>query len=219
MLNLTRKLTLALLVAGLLSSCNKDDTTPPEITILGANPLNTDVLATYTDPGATAEDDEDGDITSSIVVENYVNNKIPGSYEVIYSATDAAGNQESAIRTVNVVATTAALAKTYSVVDTCTSGGVPAVYTYSQTIDDSTSSVITFNKFGDYSGNTGVYATLNANGTLTIPNILANNIGSSADDHRFSGNIVWTETGILVTYTDENITTSSIATCRARFTR
>ena len=52
-------LSLAAFVALSLNGCNKEDTTPPDITILGNNPFNLEVLATYNDPGATAEDDED----------------------------------------------------------------------------------------------------------------------------------------------------------------
>jgi hypothetical protein len=213
-------LSLAAFVALSLNGCNKEDTTPPDITILGNNPFNLEVLATYNDPGATAEDDEDGDITSSIIVDNTINNKIPGAYEVYYSVTDAAGNEGTATRIVDVFATTAALAKTYSVVDTCTSGGVPSIFTYNQTITAVNSTTIQFNKFADYSNNTGITATLNANGTVTIPTQTAQNIGGLVEDHEFAGNGVWTNTGILITYTDKNLSAgNAIANCKAYYTR
>jgi hypothetical protein len=44
------------------------DTTAPVITLVGDNPLELNNGDTYTDPGATASDDVDGDLTSSIVV-------------------------------------------------------------------------------------------------------------------------------------------------------
>lgn len=213
-------LALVALVALTLNGCNKDDTTPPDITILGNNPFNLEVLSTYNDPGATAEDDEDGDITSSIIVDNTVNNKIPGSYAVYYSATDAAGNEGFATRTVEVFATTAALAKNYSVVDTCTSGGIPTIFTYNQTITALNSTTIQFNKFADYSGNNGITATLNANGTITIPTQTAQNIGGLVEDHEFAGSGVWTNTGILISYTDKNLSAgNAIANCKAYYTR
>ena len=41
------------------------DTTPPVITVVGANPLTLTEGDPYTDPGATASDDVDGDLTSA----------------------------------------------------------------------------------------------------------------------------------------------------------
>ncbi len=39
------------------------DTTPPVITLVGANPFTVNQGGTYTDPGATATDNVDGDLT------------------------------------------------------------------------------------------------------------------------------------------------------------
>ena len=44
------------------------DSSAPVITLLGANPLPIEFGSVYTDPGATATDDVDGDLTGSIVV-------------------------------------------------------------------------------------------------------------------------------------------------------
>src|SRR3989344_815890 len=41
---------------------------PPVITLIGANPATTTVGSVYVDPGATALDQEDGDLTEDIVV-------------------------------------------------------------------------------------------------------------------------------------------------------
>ena len=45
------------------------DTTPPVITLIGSSTITLTVGETWTDPGATATDDVDGDITSSIIVD------------------------------------------------------------------------------------------------------------------------------------------------------
>jgi len=81
------------------------DGTPPVITLLGENPLNLSVGDTYADPGATAADDIDGDITSSIVVAgDTVNTAVAGAYAVTYDVSDSAGNPAVQLtRTVNVV--------------------------------------------------------------------------------------------------------------------
>jgi hypothetical protein len=83
------------------------DTTPPEITLLGDNPFEIDVSSgePYTDPGATATDDVDGDISASIVIGgDTVDNSTPGTYLVTYDVSDAAGNAASQVaRTVVVI--------------------------------------------------------------------------------------------------------------------
>ena len=79
------------------------DTTPPVITMLGANPASVLVGAVYVDAGATALDDKDGNITNRIATSGLpINTNAPGSFTVAYHVTDQAGNPASAARTVNV---------------------------------------------------------------------------------------------------------------------
>ena len=79
------------------------DTTPPVVTLAGAAAMEINVGDLFTDPGATALDDTDGDITSGIVVTGTVDTMTAGSYTLSYSATDAAGNIGFASRLVTVV--------------------------------------------------------------------------------------------------------------------
>ena len=81
----------------------------PVITLLGDNPLQVECGTAYSDPGATASDDLDGDISGSIVVDaSAVNTSVTGSYVVIYGVSDSGGNvAEQVTRTVEVVDTTA----------------------------------------------------------------------------------------------------------------
>ncbi len=81
------------------------DVTPPTISLLGANPLTLTVGSTYSDPGATAVDETDGDLTAAIVVGgDTVQTERPNSYTVTYDVTDQAGNQAAQMkRTVVVV--------------------------------------------------------------------------------------------------------------------
>ena len=79
------------------------DWIPPAITVTGSNPTSIKVGATYTDEGATATDNVDGTVTVSNDASTAVNTATPGEYTVTYTATDAAGNQATATRTVNVV--------------------------------------------------------------------------------------------------------------------
>ena len=84
------------------------DTTPPVITLLGDNPLTHEAGTPYVEPGATAVDNVDGDLTAAIVVGgDEVNSDRPGTYTVTYDVTDATGNPAiQRTRTVSVVDTT-----------------------------------------------------------------------------------------------------------------
>ena len=81
------------------------DTVAPVITLLGDSPLEVDQGATYTDPGATASDDRDGDLSASIIVSgDTVDTDTIGEYTVTYDVSDAAGNiADTVTRIVRVV--------------------------------------------------------------------------------------------------------------------
>ena len=83
-------------------TCPSDDTTPPVITLNGSSSIQLNVGDTWTDPGATATDNTDGDLTSSITVSGTVDTSTVGTYALIYSVSDAASNSASTTRTVIV---------------------------------------------------------------------------------------------------------------------
>jgi hypothetical protein len=69
------------------------DVGAPIITLLGDTTINIIVGGTFTDPGATATDEEDGDITANIVVGgDTVDVNTAGTYIITYNVSDAAGN-------------------------------------------------------------------------------------------------------------------------------
>ncbi|MCS7463763.1 DUF5011 domain-containing protein [Paenibacillus doosanensis] len=87
------------------------DTTGPVIKLRGEPVVNLLIGASYTDAGATATDDRDGDITDRIVTtvtsgvygESALNTAIAGTYTYHYNVQDAAGNAaEEVTRTVIV---------------------------------------------------------------------------------------------------------------------
>ncbi len=78
------------------------DTTPPVITLIGGNIVLT-VGQPYTEQGATAFDNIDGDLTSNIVINSNVDIATVGDYTVTYDVSDAAGNAAvQVIRSVRV---------------------------------------------------------------------------------------------------------------------
>jgi hypothetical protein len=127
------------------------DTTSPVITILGDNPAIVIQGATYTDAGATALDNVDGDVSSSITsvitdsngaVVSSVDTTTSGvSYSVTYSVSDSTGNTASAIRTVQVsspvnyplLADLASLASGLQSSDSVTVNGTTYTFTKSST--------------------------------------------------------------------------------------
>jgi len=86
---------------------NCQDTTPPVVTLNGLASINVQCSNAFTDPGATAVDDVDGDISGQIVISGFVNVNNPGQYTLTYRATDQGGNIGQATRTVFVIDTQA----------------------------------------------------------------------------------------------------------------
>jgi hypothetical protein len=79
------------------------DSTPPTLTLRGEPTMNITIDAPFTDPGATATDAVDGDLTSRIVASGAVNNALLGTYTITYTVTDLSGNPATPVtRTVNV---------------------------------------------------------------------------------------------------------------------
>jgi prepilin-type N-terminal cleavage/methylation domain-containing protein len=80
------------------------DNTIPVLTLNGSATVTITRESTYTDAGATATDNINGNITSSIVVTGTVNPNVIGTYKITYNVSDASGNAATPIsRTVNVV--------------------------------------------------------------------------------------------------------------------
>jgi len=82
------------------------DTTPPVITLKGDASLTMTVDSVYSELGASATDNFDGDISGKIVIDaSALDSTMVGSYSVTYNVTDEAGNAAlQVIRTVKVSA-------------------------------------------------------------------------------------------------------------------
>ena len=83
-------------------SSESNDTTPPVITLIGSANVSVTQGDNYTDEGATATDNVEGDLTSSISVSGNVDTDIIGNYILTYSVSDSSGNSTSATRNVEV---------------------------------------------------------------------------------------------------------------------
>jgi hypothetical protein len=76
------------------------DTTAPVITLIGEATISIEEGENYTDAGATAFDETDGDLTNEVTVDNPVDTATPGSYTVVYRVFDTAGNSTEESREV-----------------------------------------------------------------------------------------------------------------------
>ena len=79
---------------------NVVDTTPPVITLNGANPMTLACGNAYSEAGAVVADACDAAPTLAITGE--VNSNVSGTYTMTYTATDASNNTASLTRSVNV---------------------------------------------------------------------------------------------------------------------
>ncbi|HNW69567.1 MAG TPA: DUF5011 domain-containing protein [Bacteroidales bacterium] len=99
-MNFKFKYLLFLLLGLSLFSCKKKDEENPVVTLKGDSFVTIILNSEYTDPGADAFDNTDGTLTVEISGE--VNPDFAGTYYIVYTASDAAGNSGQAIRTVVV---------------------------------------------------------------------------------------------------------------------
>jgi hypothetical protein len=198
-----------------ISSCSKDDTTAPVVTLVGPASIELSLnSAAWSDLGATANDDEDGDISASITSDASSTNPNVNRvnfYTITYTATDKAGNIGSATRSIYVKNDADDYAGSYNVHDT-----VPGfVFNYTQeiTIDSTENNRIHFSRFGDYANNTSIYATKQGSGNIqiplqTTPTDIGTGTGCNVSTHQFSSTAsTATSNGFILNYTDA-ITTS-----------
>ena len=183
------------------SSCSKTDTTPPVIALTGQSTMTLDLGDTWTDPGATATDNTDGTITSSIVVSGTVNTSQVGIYTLTYSVSDAAGNSAQQTRTVTVRSNK--LAGTYAVDATITGGPGAPGWTGTVTVTQSSTEynkliVSNFDAWG-----TAVSVNILVNGnTITVPSQHPSGVPAGSEGTASGSAGTYTVSGFAITSLD-----------------
>ena len=182
-------------VNGLTATCaiTVPDTTPPVITLTGGSTVTRYRGNVWVEPGYTAIDNVDGNITSRVVVTGTVNTAVIGTYILTYTVSDNAGNIASVTRTVNVLPNTASfyysekgkagtsynytLAAPYPCIATITPSGVSSSATITISIKDSAGNTVFSSAFSSTAPKTvnlaqGTYTVTmridNANGNVTV---------------------------------------------------
>jgi hypothetical protein len=133
------------------------DTTPPVVSLSGASAVNVEQGTSFSDPGASAQDEVDGAV--QVTVAGAVDVNTAGTYTLTYTATDSAGNAASLDRTVTVADTTA------PVVTLIGSGSI--------TLDTD----VTYSE-------SGANATDSVDGVLTVT--ITGSVGSAAGEYRIT---------------------------------
>jgi hypothetical protein len=78
------------------------DRVAPDLQLLGETIVTLPAGAVWVDPGATAVDDIDGDISEQITISGTLNTTAVGTQTLSYSVSDRAGNTSSATRTFKI---------------------------------------------------------------------------------------------------------------------
>ena len=179
---------------------NVVDTTAPVITLLGDNPMTIEVGTTFTDPGATASDAGDGDLTSSIAIVNNVDTSTVGTYTVTYNVSDTSGNPaDSVTRTVNVVDTTVPVITLLG--DTTVTIEVGATYTDS-------GATAADNYDGDLTSSIAIVNNVDTStvGTYTVTYNVSDTSGNAAVSVTRTVNVVDTTVPVITLLGDTTVT-------------
>lgn len=80
------------------------DPVAPEITLAGGEDFTISVGDVYIEPGYSAKDNLDGELTAQVAVEGDVDWLTPGIYPITYAVSDAYGNMTTVTRNVEVAA-------------------------------------------------------------------------------------------------------------------
>lgn len=177
----------------LTTSCGEEDTEAPVITFNEPDNNYTVFGTAYTDPGATAVDNDDKNPTVTAAGE--IDENYAGEQTITYTATDKDGNSSTKDRIVTVDAAPYLEGSNYTVTD-------PSWTTYTDDIDasGSTYNKIIFNKYADFQ-DAVVYGTCEGL-NITIPEQIIQNTGTDGITRKFSGSGTFTAGKVLtITYT------------------
>ena len=80
------------------------DPIPPVVILEGDSAVTVQEGKTYQEPGFSASDNADGDLTDRVQISGTVDTSKPGTYKLYYTVTDSFGNSDTEVRIVQVKA-------------------------------------------------------------------------------------------------------------------
>ncbi len=162
------------------------DNTAPVITLIGSSSISHTLGNSYTDDGATALDNTDGDLTSSIAIVNPVDINVAGTYIITYNVSDAAGNAATEVTRTVSVSSDPTIPVITLLGDATVSHSQGAVYADAgaTATDDSGDLTLSIVVGGDTVNNTTVV------GTYTITYNVTDNVGNAATEVTRTVNVI-----------------------------
>jgi hypothetical protein len=203
------------MIAGVISfsSCKKDDTTAPSITVTGGNSQTASLNSTWSNPTATAADDVDGDLSASITVGgDVVNTNLAGDYDVTYTVSDAAGNTATETVTVTVANDAAFLGGVYNADDTCQQSSV-SPYTMTWTASSTVNNKVSISNLSNFGSSVNLTAMRSGNTiTFDAPQIIGTLGSLNSGNGTFSNPSGNTVTGQLIWQWTDSSSASEVCT-------
>jgi sugar phosphate isomerase/epimerase len=169
------------------SNSGGNDTTRPVISLVGSNTMNVLQGSSFKDPGVSANDDVDGNLTGSISISGSVNTSKVGSYTLSYNVNDAAGNAARTVtRTVNVTLSPDTTAPVISL-----KGNSPMSITLGDSFNDP-GATASDNRDGDVTSAVSRSGSVNTDkiGSYTLSYNVSDSAGNSASTVRRTVNVV-----------------------------
>jgi hypothetical protein len=215
---------IALLFAGtiLIISCKKKDTTSPAITLSGDSEMQQHLNSAWQEPGYSASDNIDGDITSNVTVSGSVDPNFAGTYVLTYSVSDIQGNETSVKRAVKIYNEAGYIAGKYFAVDTCPLS--PSV-TYTTNITPSTTvnNEFIIENFGGWNSKCICYTTvkMSVNGAISGAPLSWTNqriAGTDSLHASASGGTITNLSPVALSFSYQWANGSSTQTCSSQYT-
>lgn len=196
-------------VALTITSCKKDDTSAPSISLNGGSVVTLDLHQAYIEQGATANDSEDGDVSSNISIGSGPDVHNAGVYIVNYTVYDKASNAGEATRKVVVRHTAATTEGSFSVKDSCGQTST----SYIDVLNDQTATQLKVTKFANYA-NADAYFEISGetNSTITVPTQTIF-CGLPAANRVFSGSGTISPNGKKLTINYTEVTNNTSTSC------
>ena len=172
MKKLTFVLSAVIAMMVVFSACETEDLDAPVIDLVdGDMEIVLNDPTGFVEPGYTATDEQDGDLTNNVIVTGTVDVTKIGTYELVYSVSDKAGNKTSVKRKVDVIVNQATYTGTWAVVDVVT-GDNPGTWNYNATVTASSANTMRLlvANFGGWATAFVANVDFDKFGNFTVPN-------------------------------------------------
>lgn len=198
-----------------ITSCKKDDVTSPTITLNGSDVITLDLHQPYTEQGATANDNKDGNLTGNITSNGSPDVNNAGVYTITYSVYDKAGNSADATRKVIVRHTGATIAASYAVKDSCGNSST----SYVDVVTNKSTLQLSVTKFANYANGTVLFdVSGETNSTITVPQQTVF-CGVPAANRTFTGSGTISPDGKKMTINYTEVTNNTTSSCTGIYTK